>query len=150
MVPSRLVFSDLATMLSQDPLTLAPAVLANKVTLSKSAFTPGPDLAIGGFTPSDFTGSTPISTILGNQNASIDPLTTQYQAEMKIPAGGWRWTVTALTNLPQQCFGVVMTDNAAAVVIASVLFAQPVTLDAVGQVVELDSIQFRFNYNAIN
>lgn len=149
MIPTRTIFADLASSLAGLSSPLSPVALANHVVLSKTAFSPGPDLDVAGYTPADFTGSTPLDTEVGAQIASIDPVTTQYQAEMVIPAGGWRWTVTALTNLPQTIYGVVLQDNADAIVFGSVLFPVPIVLDTIGQVVEVDAILFQFNFNSI-
>jgi hypothetical protein len=149
MIPTNPVIDQLALLLAGDVTTLAPVTLGNKVALVKNSFVPGPNLGLADFVISDFAGSNPILSIAGPQFKAIDPLTGERYVEMRIPALGWRWTVQAVTALPQTVYGAVMMNNASAIVFGSVLFPRPILLDTVGQVVEIDTITFRFLAGAI-
>jgi len=149
MQPTDYIFNQLAALLAADTGTLAPATLPPQLVPVKAPFTPGVGLVVGALTLADFATSTAISTIVGSQNAVQNPLTFERMVEMKIPAGGWRWTVTALTNLPQTIYGVALLDNTLAIVYGAALLPTPILLTTVGQVVEIDNIQFVFLLNGI-
>lgn len=149
MTPGNAIISDIPVLLAADAGTIASATLACKVKLVKAPFTPSPTLVPADVTVADFDGSTPITCATGAQNSGNDPLTGNYFTEMKIPVGGWRWTVSGTTNLPETIYGFVLEDNAGAIVYGSALFPTPITLSSVGQVIEIPSIRFTFLANGI-
>jgi len=149
MQPTLEIFNQLTILLAADTATIAPAANPPKLKLSKAAFTPNQNNVPADFTEADFDGYAPIAAIVGAQNVGVDPLTQERLVEMKIPAGGWRWVVTGLTNLPQQIFGAYLTDNAGAIVFGAALFDGPITLDNLPQVVEVGSVTFRFRFNGV-
>jgi hypothetical protein len=150
MKPTNTILDEIATLLAADSATLAPAALACHVKLIKAPFTPNPNTVVGDFTYADFATSTQLSSTVGAQLTGVDPLTLDRFVEMKSPALGWRWAVTATTNLPQTIYGFCLLDNANAVVYGSALFETPITLTAVGQVIEIDTLKFTFNPNAVS
>jgi len=149
MIPGNAILNAIAEALAADPSTIAPLLNPPKLGLVKTAFVPGPNLAITDYTLADFVTSTPIGAIAGAQNSGINPVTLERIVEMKIPAGGWRWVVTSTTNLPQTIYGAVLYDNGGTTVYGAVLFNAPILLDAVGQVCEVDAVQFAFLINGI-
>ena len=144
MIPGNVILDAIASALAGDTTTLAPAANPPKLGLIKTAFVPGPALVVGDYTLADFVTSTPIACIVGAQNSGVDPITLERIVEMKIPLGGWRWVVTATTNLPQTIYGAVLYNNGGTIVYGSVLFDAPILLDAVGQIVEINAVKFAF------
>lgn len=136
-------------LLAADSATLAPALNGNKVALVKAAFTPSEALAIGDVTLADFDGSTPLVAGTGTQPEGLDPATADSVVTIKPPATGWRWETTGITNLPQTIFGFILMDNAGAVLLASELLVNTITLTAVNQVVNLQNVLMRQLANSI-
>jgi hypothetical protein len=141
MQPLRL---KLGTLLAADAGTLAPATNANNVGLIAAPFTPSETLSLASLTLASFTGSTPIAGVVGAQETGIDPLTGDQQITITPPAGGWRWTVTGGTGLPQTIYGVVLMDHANAILLGVYAFATPITLTATGQTIDLGKITMTF------
>jgi hypothetical protein len=149
MQPTYTVFDSLALLLSQDTATIAPAANPPKLHLAKAPFVPNQDRVPADFTEADFGGYAAIAAIVGNQNPLIDPLTGERMVEMKIPAGGWRFTCTGLANTPQTIYGAYLMDNGGTVIFGSALLPAPLTIDTIAQVVEVDSVRFRFLFGGI-
>lgn len=138
MVPVASLAEKAMQLLAADATTLAPAVNANEMALIKEPFTPSPGLAIGDLTLADFDGSTPLNVGVGTQPEGLDPATGDSIITMIPPAGGWRWETTGVTNLPQTIYGVALTTDTGAALLATYALATPVTLTAVNQIVQLD------------
>lgn len=149
MQPTLEVFNRLALLLAHDTGSLAPAALPPKLHLSKTAFLPNQDLAPADVTEADFGGYAAIPAIVGNQNVGIDPLTNERLAEMKIPAGGWRFSCTGLANCPQTIYGAYLLDDAGVQIYGSALLPEPLVIDTIAQSVEIDSVVFRFLFAGI-
>lgn len=149
MQPTLEVFNRLALLLAHDTGTLAPAANPPKLHLSKTAFVPNQDLVPADLTEADFGGYAAIAAIVGNQLASIDPLTNERLAEMKIPAGGWRFACTALTNCPQTIFGAYLLNDAGTQIYGSALLPAPMVIDTIAQFIDIDSVVFRFLFAGI-
>lgn len=132
-----------AQLLAADALTLAPAVLANKIALVQNAFAPGEGLALGDLTLATFDGATPLLVGLGTQAEGLDPGNNDAIITVKAPVGGWRWETTGVTNLPQDINGFCLLDNAGAVLLAAARLATPITLTAINQVVQLENVELR-------
>ena len=149
MQPTLEVFNRLSLLLSQDAGSLAPSSNPPKLHLSKTPFTPNQDRIPADFTEADFGGYAAVGAITGNQNVGIDPLTAERFVEMKVPAGGWRFVCTALTNTPQQVYGAYFMNDAGTIVYGCALFPQPFTINTVAQVIDVDSIIFRFLFAGV-
>lgn len=149
MQPTFAVFDRLALMLAHDTGTLAPAANPPKLHLSKQAFTPNQGNIPADFLEADYGGYAAIACVVGNQNVAIDPLTGERLAEMKVPAGGWRFPCTALTNTPQQIFGAYLMNDAGTEIYGSALFESPIPIDTIAQVVEVDAVTFRFRFTGV-
>lgn len=136
MIPTLAIRNAAMDLLAADAATMAPPANANKMALVKAAITPSEDLEFADLTLADFDGSTPISAGLGTQPTALDPSTTDSVMDVKVPAGGFRWETTGVTNLPQTIFGYVLLDNGLTTLLAAAAFDTPVVLTAVGQRVE--------------
>lgn len=143
MVPVASVAEKAMQLLAADAATLAPAANANEMVLINAAFTPGPALVIGDLSLADFDGSTPLDVGVGTQPEGLDPATGDPIITIKPPAGGWRWETTGVTNLPQTIWGVALTTDNGAALLATALLPVPITLSAVNQVVQLDAQTLR-------
>lgn len=144
MTPSQAIFEQRDILLAADATTLAPAALQLHVHLIKAPFTPTPELAWGDVSAdvADFDGYAAINSVVGAQLQSINPLTGASQITLKLPAGGWRWETTGLTNLPQEIWGFVVTDNADADIMGSELLPEPITLTAINEEIVVPTIKF--------
>lgn len=149
MQPTFEVFNRLSLLLAQDTGSLAPAANPPKLHLSKQAFTPNQNNVPADFLEANYAGYAAIACIVGNQLVGIDPLTGERLVEMKIPAGGWRFPCTGLGNTPQDIFGAYLMNDAGTIIYGAALFESPLTIDTIGQVVEVDSVRFRFRFSGI-
>lgn len=143
MIPTKAVRLQLGELLADDATTLAPAANANELILLKDAFVPTEDLVIGDLTEADFDGYAPIGGAIGTQQAGVDPATGDQIVTNKEPLGGWRWEVTGATNLPQTIYGFALTDSTGATLLASELLAEPITLTAIGDEINVGVAQLR-------
>jgi hypothetical protein len=139
----------LMQLLAADTATLAQAADNNLVALIMAPFTPAEGLAIGDLTFADFDGSTPIEVELGTQPEGIAPGTTDSIITISPPAGGWRWETTGLTNLPQTIYGFALVNNGSTVLFGSQAFSTPIDLNAINQVIQLDSVTFTLAANTL-
>jgi len=137
MLPMLALRLQIGELLAADDTTLAPAANANKMALIAAAFTPDEGLEEGDLTYASFDGSTPITGVVGTQQAGVDPATLDQIVTIKEPAGGWRWESTGVTNLPQTIYGFALLDNALAVLLAVASLDEPVTITAAGQEINL-------------
>lgn len=140
--PTSVLLNRVATLLSTDTGSLAPAALAVKVHLAIAPFTPGPSLTVSSFTEATFSGYTALSAGTGNQESFTDPPSGQRIVQLQEPAGGWHWQANGATGLPQTVYGFYITDNANAVLYGSQLLPAPITLAAVGDGVDLAWVRF--------
>jgi hypothetical protein len=137
MLPVKALRLELGTALAADAATLAPVANGNKIALVVNPFTPNENLVIGDFTLASFTGSTPLVAGTGTQEVGIDPTTGQQSITMKEPAGGWRFACTVTPASPQNVYGYILMDNAAATLLAMQAFDAPITISASGQFIEI-------------
>lgn len=144
MLPMLPVRIQLGALLAADSTTLAPAITANQIALISDPFTPDENLVIGGLTLANFVTSTPLAGSTGAQSVAIDPATGDQVITIKVPAGGWRWVTTGLTNLPQTIYGFALTDSTGATLIGVAALPVPVTLTAIGQQVDLGEVTITF------
>lgn len=140
MLPMKDLRLSIGTLISEDATFLAP-VAANKLVLIKEAFTPSENLVLGSLTLADFTGSTPIAGVAGNQQTGIDPATGDQIVTIRPPVGGYRWITADAVNLPQTIFGYALVNNAASVLLAVETLPTPLTLQGAGEEISLGPIQ---------
>lgn len=151
MTPSQALFDQAMALLAADATTLAPAMNANKVALVVSDFSETQDLPLASLTLASFTGSAPIAGATGAQAVGVDPLTGDALITILPPAGGYLWKCTVAPTPAQVVFGVVLLDNAEAVLLGSHKLAQSITINAVGDQVYLDEeLTFRLPQGSIN
>jgi len=112
----------------------------NKAALIAADFTVTENLAIGDLTLASFTGSTPKTAGTGAQSVGIDPATGQQIITILAPAGGWVWECTVTPGAPETIFGIALTDNAGAVLLAVLKFQTAVVISAAGQQVSQGNI----------
>src|SRR6266404_3262845 len=111
-VMDRAFFQHMVDGVASDTTALANILNADvpgHVVLFKAPFTPMPDLDPVAMllTQADFDGyvANGISSATGTQNTALDPLTSDYLLQLKLPVGGFRWETTGTTNLPQTIYG---------------------------------------------
>jgi hypothetical protein len=143
-IPTTAVLQQIADLLAADATTLAPAADACHVHLAMAPFTPSADLLLAGLTEADFDGHTALNAGIGPQESYTDPVTGLRIVQLLEPAGGWHWVTSGVTNLPETIYGYYVTDNANAVLYGSALLPTPVTLNAVGQGIDLPYVRLTF------
>lgn len=129
-----------AQLLAADAATLAPVANGNKIALVMADWTPSELTALGDLTFATFDGATPLIAGVGTQAEGLNPNTSDAVITIKVPAGGWRWETTGVTNLPQTIFGFALVDNGIAVLLASAKLPDPIVLTAVNQVINLENV----------
>lgn len=145
MQPTNEILQAVTDLLANDSGTIAPAALALHVHLSKTNFTPAPNLDVGSFTEADFTGATALDAGVGACQVFIDPATGLRTIQFNEPAGGWTWLCTVDPAPAQVIYGYYVTDNADAVLYGMVKFPTPVTISTAGQAVTIPYIRFTFS-----
>jgi hypothetical protein len=136
MLPVIALRLSLGSLLAADVTYLAQAA-ANKIALVMANFVPGEQLIFADLTLATFDGSVPIAGVGGAQLTGEDPATGDQIVTIKEPAGSWRWVTTGVTNLPQTIYGYALINNAGNVLYATQLLPAPLTLNAVGQEINL-------------
>lgn len=136
MIPTKSVRAAAAILLAADAATLAPAALANHMTLVKEPIIPGESLVFADITVADFDGSTAIDVGVGTQPSAFNPGSNDLVIDLKPPAGGFRWETTGVTNLPQTIYGYVLLNNADDTILAAGVFDTPIELTAINQRVD--------------
>jgi len=142
MTPIKAVRLLLGEMLAADTTIIGP-VAPNKVVLIANDFTPSENLVAGDLTQATFDGNTPKAIGATPQLAGTDPVTGEQIVTMKEPAGGWVWEMTGLTVPEETIFGYAIFDTALTTLVATGLLPTPVTLNEVGQQIDLGSVTFR-------
>jgi hypothetical protein len=140
--PTGVLLARIATLLSTDTGSLAPAALACKIHLTIAPFSPGPLLTVASFTEATFAGYAALSAGTGAQESFNDPPTGQRIIQLLEPAGGWHWQATTAVGLPQTVYGWYVTDNASAVLWGSALLPAPITLAAAADGVDISVVRF--------
>ena len=126
-----------------DDVTFLAAAGGNKVVLLKADFTPDENLTFADITVADFDGYAAKTPTAGAQQVGTDPLTQEQLVTLVEPVGGWRWATTGLTNLPQTIYGYALLDTTGAILYAIEHLATPLNLQAIGNEVNLGSVNFR-------
>lgn len=146
MQPSLAIIDSLAELVASDVNFLAEAAV-KRVHLMLSAFTPSPEYEFDPLEEATFDGYANLTAPAGAQQFFTNPITGERVVQLIEPVGGWHWLTTGTTDLPQTIFGFVVTDAASAVTHGSALLDTPVTLQAVGEAVDLDQVRLTFILN---
>jgi hypothetical protein len=141
MLPTQAMINRLATVLGADVGSIA-AASAPKVHLAQNVFTPGPGLTLAQLTEASFTGYAALSGAPGAVVPFTNPLTGLQTINLPDPAGGWHFSCTASTGLPQTIYGWYVTDSGVATLWGSALFITPITLTAGGQGIDVPLVSF--------
>lgn len=144
MLPMRALRLALGELLAADADTLAPATDANIIALVAAPFTPGEDLVVADLTLATFTGSTPLEGSTGDQQAGVDPVTSEQKITILAPAGGWRWECTAAPVSPETIYGYALLTNDSTTLLGVDVFANPIPIAAVSDFVDLGAVVITF------
>lgn len=149
MIPTQAFLDRIGVAIGADTACFADPTTFLKVTLVKTAFTPGTELVLGDVTVADFDGSTALHAADATPAVFRDPQNGDQIVQASDPAGGWHWQTTGSTNLPQTIYGYIVTDHTGANLQGSVLFDTPLVLNGVGQGVDVPAVQVRITALAI-
>lgn len=147
MIPSLALFKTQQSLLAADTTLLANAT-ANKVSLVASSFVPSQTLDISTLTLASFTGATALAAGTGVQQVFLDPVTNQWQIQIKEPSGGWNWICTADPSPAQTMYGWILTNGAIDTILASGLLAAPIPISASGQGLSIPYLRLGFLQNS--
>ncbi len=148
MIPTRDIRNAAMAVLAADVPTLAP-VTPNKMLLAQNNFNPAESTTLSDITEASFDGHTAISLGASPMTEGYDPTTDASKIDLKIPAGGFRWRTTGVTNLPQTIYGYYLTDSTGAVLLASAKFSTPMVLTVVNQVIDVGAPSLSLAPNSI-
>lgn len=148
MVPYKTFPAAAATLIGADTTKLAEATPFVMVSLVIGAFSPGPTLDITTLTLASFTGSTPLHAGSAATQVYRDPLTGNQVMQVREPAGGWHWQASVAPSPAQTVYGYILTNAAGDTLIASETLADPVTIVAVGDGVDIPQIKIALVPNA--
>lgn len=131
MNPTQVLLTGLLTRLGSDTAMLAGALFLFPI---KTAFAPGPDPGLLDTDLADFDGSTAKTTAAATRPVLVDPVTGSQFLRMPDPAGGWQWTTTGTTNLPQTIYGLALGSSSVTIeggaLLATALLDNPQALQA--------------------
>ena len=149
MLPMIAVRLQIGELLAADTTTLAPAT-ANKIALIAAPFTPEENMVVGDITLATFTGSTAKAGASGAQGVGTNPLTGEQVITNLAPAGGWRWVCTGAPTPPETIYGYALLDTTLATLIALAILPDPITIQAVGDEVDLGAVTFTVVIQPLN
>jgi hypothetical protein len=147
-IASQFLINRTGALLNGDTTTLAPAASPPKVHLAQAAFTPSPALLLAGLTEATFQGYAALLCAINAQQNFTDPVSGQQCVQMVEPLGGWHFTTTGTTGLPQTIYGYYLTDNGNLTLYASALFPAPITLTASGQAIDINQVRMLLSQSA--
>jgi len=152
MIPRRALVVAAASDICANTANLAQPTPFVALGLIKTPFTPDPDLTLGVGMLADFDGSTPIHADSAATQLGTDPANGDQIITPKVPAGGWRWVVTGVTNLPQTIYGFCILDSAETTLLASELLDPPITLTTTTDEIVLgtDEVNLRLPISALS
>jgi len=148
MKPTRTFAELMATLLAADTTTLAN-VSAMKVGLIVAPFTPSLDRLMAELTIAAGDGLDALAVGTGTQNESLDPLTGEFVIEIKPPAGGIRWELTADQDPAVLVYGFALGNNAMNTLYGTHSLADPVTLESINQSITAPALTFKIDPNQI-
>lgn len=155
MKPTNALLDYVAAQMGADTVTFVPKLAAAQwIVAIQDDFTPGPTLLLPDSAMADFDGATPKAITAAVRVPSVNPLTGNRQIIMPPPAGGFTFTTTGTTNLPQTIYGYVMSSDSTTIgtgkLIAAVKFETPILLTASGQAFECEDNTLTINPGAIS
>jgi len=137
-------------LLAADTATLAQAADPNKMCLFMNPATIGEGMVVADLDLATFTGSAPLDGAAGDQQAGIDPLTGDQVITILPPAGGYRWECTAAPASAEVVFGYALTTAAGAALLATKKLATPVTIENVGDFIDLGAVTMRLSSSPLS
>lgn len=143
------VLDTIGQLMGADTTYLAEATPFVAVALVKMPFSPGPYLTFDDLTFADFDGSDPLHAVSAATQVFTDPANGEQIMQVQEHAGGWHWVVTGDTNLNQVIYGYALLNADGDALIAADLFDLPITLNAIGQGVDVPQVRFRITNLAI-
>lgn len=150
MIPSAAMIDRIPTLLAADDSSLGPAAGPCKVILIDENFTPTNDTVVGDLHECTNSGLGPITCTAGDQQAGIDPVTSEQKVDMIPPIGGWRWEQADGAGLPVTIYGFALVNNAKSTLWGVEKLATPIQIDAVHQTIEIPSVSFRLDASQIH
>jgi len=154
MTPTNNLLNKMAAGLGATTVTFSPSLSAQLSFVPiKSDFTPGPTLVLDDTDIADFDGAAFLLDTAGAITPTINPLNGNRQLVIPPPANGIQWEVTGTTNLPQTCYGYVLTSSTITIeganLLAAVKFEEPFLLTEEGQAFEGEDNKITINPGAI-
>jgi len=130
------VYDTIAAAIGADTISFGDST----VYLTEDVFTPSQGMS----PPAVLTdgGLVAISMSGASVNVSIDPTTGDQVFKAVPPIGGWYFETVNTTNLPATVRGWAWVDDSNEV-LAAALLDTPILLDAAGQSIEIDDVEFR-------
>jgi len=113
------------------------------VRLIAAPFTPGENLVTADLTFATFSGSASLVCQNAPQEAGVDPATQEQKVTIIAPLGGWRWECSATPGSPETVYGYALVDDGG-VLLGVALLNNPVTIAAIGDFLDLGSIEITF------
>lgn len=142
MIPTKAIEDALANDLAADTTTLAVATFLD-VALVSAPFTPGPSLTTADLTLVTAAGLAAKTTTSAVIVVARDPVTGDYLIIIPAPTGGWNY-IAGGAGLPLTIYGAAVMDHADnSKLYGAVLFPTPIVINAAGQLIDLDEVQFR-------
>lgn len=120
------------------------------ILLFKNNITPAESLTFANLVEADFDGYAAIKLGAGAQLVSLNPVDLTAVMDLRIPAGGFRWVTTGVTNLPQTVYGYALVNHAKTILLASANLDAPITLDVAGLRIDLGAPTLNLAANAID
>jgi len=148
MKPTRALAEQMAILLAADTTTLANAS-AMKAGLIIAPFTPNLDRVMADLTLGAGDGLDPLALVAGAQLESLDPLTGEFVVEIKPPAGGIRWELTADQDPAVLVYGFALGNTAMNTLYGTHSLADPITLESINQSITAPALTFKIDPNQI-
>jgi len=143
MVPTSVLQTQILTLIGADTVSLAGALYLFAI---KNPFSPGPTPGLLDTDKADFDGSTAKTTAGATRPVLTDPVTGSQYLRIPDPAGGWTWTTTGTTNLPETIWGIALGTSSTTLeggkVIATALLDAPIDLVATGDSFAVGEVRF--------
>jgi len=147
---TQAIFERGMSLLGADTTTLnKTSTSRNQMILFQNNVAPGRGQVIGDFVEADFTGYNPVEIVEGPMPQTDDPATGDALVTFPPVAGGFTFTTTGTTSLPQTIYGFAIVDDAKTVVYAAGLLEDPVTLTGSGQTLVVPTPQLRLLQNGL-
>lgn len=108
MTPTSVLQTAILTELGADTTMLAGDLYLFPI---KTGFSPGPDPGLTDADLADFDGSAAIHAAAATRAVLVDPATGMQYIRVPDPVGGWQWTCSGDTNLPQTIHGIALSSD---------------------------------------